>query len=241
MVQPGPNVYDTTTDPPGLVLLLSYRTFSVEDPLETKLNERHGAEYDVVNLVTVFGQMGYEVEVHEDLTWEDTIWTVQEFSTSERLRKVGCAIVVVSSHGGKEISSFATSDGKDVSVRHIHESFIKDQSREVRQMAKIFFFQFCRGDINPIRYMDAACHAPENIMSFFSTSDGFVAYRDPASGSIFLSVVCEVLAERAYKDDLDSLFREVQRRYKERGLGATPEKQDLGFMKKFYFNPRPRK
>ena len=224
-------MYDTTTDPPGIVLILSYRTFSDED-----YQERAGAECDVVNLVSVFEQMGYQTEVHHDLTWEETLWTVQEFSTSERLRKVGCSIVVVSSHGGKEKSSFATSDGKDVSVRHIHESFIKEQRKEVKQMAKIFFFQFCRGDIFPMWDTDSANHPPENTINFFSTSDGFVAYRDPMRGSIFLSVWCEVLAERAYRDNLDDLFRKVQQRYK-RKVGTTPEKQDLGFMKKFYFNP----
>lgn len=236
IVQPSDGVYDTTTGPPGIVLILSYRTFSDEE-----LQERIGAECDVVNLVSVFGQMGYETEVHHNLTWEDTLWTVQEFSTSERLRKVGCAIVVVSSHGGRENCCFSTADGKDVSVRYIHESFITDQSKEVRQMAKIFLFQFCRGEIRPAWHMDSANQPPENIMSFFSTSEGFVAYRNPNQGSIFLSVWCEVLAEKAYKDDLDELFREVQQRYKKRGWGATPEKQDLNFMKKFFFNPRARK
>ncbi|KAG0729701.1 Caspase-7 [Chionoecetes opilio] len=238
-VHPGAyNVYDTTTEPPGRVLLLSYRTF----PEATGATMREGAEHDVANLVSVFEQMGYEIVVREDLTWKDTVWEIQDFSKSKRLKEVGCAIVVVSSHGGNEVSSFLTYDGKDVSVKYLHEVFIKNQSKEVKQMPKIFFFQFCRGNVEPIAHVQTdsvSDHPPENIMSFFSTTDGFVAFRHPLSGSIFLTVVCEVLAERACEDNLDDLFREVQQRYKREGLGATPEKQDLGFRKKFYFNPRP--
>ncbi|KAK8384928.1 hypothetical protein O3P69_014475 [Scylla paramamosain] len=237
LVQPGPDVYDTTTDPPGLVLLLNYITFSVED-----IKDRQGAEYDTIKIKSVFQQMGYEVESYMDLTWEDTIWRIKEFSSSEHLKNVGCAIVVVSSHGGHDSSSFTTSDGQDISVSYLHQSFIKNRSREVREMAKIFIFQFCRGEVYPVRETDNSMDfSPKNIVSFYSTSDGFVAYRDPHSGSPFLSVMCEVLAERAFKDNLDDLFREVQRRYKVRGMGTTPEKQDLDFCKKFYFNPRLRK
>ena len=234
-VKPSSDVYDTTTDPPGLVLLLVYKKFSNE-----KHSERNGAEYDAANLTSVFEQMGYKVEPYMDLKWDETIWRIDEFSTSERLKKVGCSIVVVSSHGGSEASSFITSDGKDISVNHLHQRFIENQSKEVIQMAKLFFFQFCRGEIIPKREMDKVCHAPENIISFFSTSDGFVSYRHSEKGSFFLSVVCEVLAERAYEDDLDDLFRKVQKRYKSERLGTTPEKQDFNFIKKFYFNPQAR-
>ncbi|XP_045124086.1 caspase-9-like isoform X2 [Portunus trituberculatus] len=236
VVPPGPDVYDTTTDPPGLVLLLNYITFSGSD-----IKDRQGAEYDTINIKSVFKQMGYEVEAYEDLTWKDTMLRIKEFSTSGRLNKAGCAVVVVSSHGGTDPSSFLTSDGEQVSVSHLHQSF-KDYGKDIRQMAKIFFLQFCRGDVLPVRETDYSLdRSPKNIISFYSTSDGFVAYRDPRRGSIFLSVVCEVLAERAYKNNLDDLYRQVQRRYVDRGLGTTPEMQNLGFSKKFYFNPRPRK
>ncbi|MPC71206.1 hypothetical protein E2C01_065478 [Portunus trituberculatus] len=116
--------------------------------------------------------MGYEVEAYEDLTWKDTMSRIKEFSTSERLKKTGCAVVVVSSHGGTDPSSFLTSDGEEVSVSHLHRSFIKDQSKE---------------------------------------------------------------------DDHVVLFREVQNRYQEKGMGTTPEIQNLGFSKTFYFHPRPSK
>ncbi|XP_050713856.1 caspase-1-like isoform X1 [Eriocheir sinensis] len=240
LVQPSHDIYDTTTDPPGLVLLLNYRKFS-----EVTHPEREGAEYDTINLVSVFEQMGYEVESHENKTWEETIWCLKEFSESERLKKVGCAIVVVSSHGGNEKRSFSTSDCQDVSVDYIRNLFIENQCREVREMAKLFFFQFCRGDFSPEYHVELQMDnlrraAPENIISFFSASDGFVSYRAPLRGSKFLLVLCEVLAENAHEECLDELFREVQRRYSMDELRATPEKQDLNFMKKFYFNPRPR-
>lgn len=241
LVQPSRDVYDTTTNPPGLVLLLNYRTFSEGPHLD-----REGAEYDTINLISVFEQMGYDIESHLDKTWDETIWCLKEFSKLERLKKVGCAIVIVSSHGGNANRSFFTSDCRDVSVDYIHKLFIEDQCREVREMAKLFFFQFCRGEFSPEYHeeyqMDCmGRRAPENIISFFSTSDGFVSYRATLQGSIFLLVMCEVLAENAHNKCLDELFREVQRRYSNNKWRATPEKQDLNFMKKFYFNPRPKK
>ncbi|KAK8384666.1 hypothetical protein O3P69_014322 [Scylla paramamosain] len=99
--------------------------------------------------------------------------------------------------------------------------------------------KFCRGKIRPIIEENGMDHVSDDIISFYSTSDGFVVYEEPQSGSVFLSVVCE--AERACEDSLDDLFRQVQRRYRLEWLGTTPEKQDLGFSKKLNFNSRLRK
>lgn len=238
MAPPSEDVYDTTTEPPGEVLLLSYDRFCDDD------RRNDGSLSDVQNLTRLFTQMGYGLQTHWNLSKGDTIRTVKSFSANKRLKEAGCVIVVVLSHG-RDRRTFYTSDGSPLRVDSVRDFFLEEACPLMKGKPKIFLFQMCRGEDEPTEFetdsIDAVREPPRNMMVIYSTTEGFVSIRHKDSGSPFVNAFCEVLAEEAWHLSLDELLRKIQKRYNTEGFGAVIDKQDFHFMRRFYFNPRGRR
>ncbi|XP_071541771.1 caspase-3-like isoform X2 [Panulirus ornatus] len=229
---PDQNVYDTTYDPRGLVLILNYREFKDRPDLLRK-----GSQYDVINLQNLFCQMGYETQIHWDLTEDQTLNTVSAFKNQERLQYTGCAIIVVMSHGIAR-QTFHTSDMQCITVEKILSMFLNSECVYLKGKPKIFLFNFCRGtDIAHVQ-TDAVRETPKDILCIYSAPEGFVSYRYEEKGTPFIISWCQVLSENAHNMSLDDLLRKFKKVYSSVGHGITPDIQDLNFAKVFYFNPR---
>ncbi|XP_042858386.1 caspase-3-like isoform X2 [Penaeus japonicus] len=237
LVPPSEDVYDTTTEPPGEVLILSYDRFGKDDL------RNNGSLSDVETLTGLFAQMGYGLQTHWNLSKRDTIGALRSFSADKRLEKAGSVVVVVLSHG-KDRQTFYTSDGNLLRVGQVRDFFLEESCPQMKGKPKIFLFQMCRGEDEPTECetdsVDAPREPPRNMIVIYSTTEGFVSFRNVDSGSPFVNVFCEVLAEEAWHLSLDELLRKVQVRYNTEGFGAVIDKQDFHFMRRFYFNPRPR-
>ncbi|XP_063612579.1 caspase Dronc-like isoform X1 [Penaeus indicus] len=237
MTPPSEDVYDTTTEPPGEVLILSYDKFCEDDM------RNDGSLSDVKNLTHLFTQMGYGLQTEWNLSKADTIRTIKAFSADKRLEKAGCAIVVVLSHG-KDRQTFYTSNGSLMRVDSVRDFFLEEACPLMKGKPKIFLFQMCRGEDEPTEVetdsIDAVREPPRNMMVIYSTTEGFISVRHMDFGSPFVNAFCEVLAEEAWHLSLDELLRKIQKRYNKEGFGAVIDKQDFHFMKRFYFNPRGR-
>ncbi|XP_042241197.1 uncharacterized protein LOC121878846 isoform X2 [Homarus americanus] len=229
VMSPAPDVYDTTTIPRGLVLILNYNNF------EGRPNQkRNGSTQDVKNLLNLCDQMGYLTEVHTNLTKERTIQIVESFSRQDRLNDVGCAIVTIMSHGFSR-HTFLASDMQHIEVPQIQNYFLENVCPALKNKPKIFLLNFCRGDDTPAIYdSDSIREQPRNMLCIYSTTENFRSYRDTERGCPFIFNLCEVIADHAYEMDLDDLIRKFQKVYHS---SSTPEVQNLGFHKKFYFNP----
>ncbi|XP_037782364.1 caspase Dronc-like [Penaeus monodon] len=236
-VPPGEDVYDTTTEPPGEVLILSYDKFCDDD------RRNDGSLSDVKNLTQLFTQMGYGLQAEWNLSRVDTIRTIKAFSANKRLKKAGCVIVIVLSHG-RDRRTFYTSDGRPLRVDSVRDFFLEEACPHMKGKPKIFLFQMCRGEDEPTEVVtdsiDAVREPPRNMMAIYSTTEGFVSVRHKDFGSPFVNAFCEILAKEAWHLSLDELLRKIQKRYNTEGFGAVIDKQDFHFMKRFYFNPRRR-
>lgn len=228
-VPPGPDVYDTTTNPRGVVLILNYNRFHDQPHMV-----REGSHADIENLRNLCSQMGYEEQVYWDLTKGQTITALTRFRNQERLKHVGCAIVAIMSHG-IGTHTFYSSDLMSISVNEVQNLFLDQQCPNLRNKPKIFLFNFCRGlNIPAPMETDAVREPPRNMICLYSTTESFLSYRDKVRGCPFIIALCEVLANHAHEMDLDNLIRVFQSKYLS---NATPEIQNLGFYKRFFFNP----
>ncbi|XP_037783305.1 uncharacterized protein LOC119579510 isoform X1 [Penaeus monodon] len=228
-VPPGPDVYDTTATPRGLVLILNYNRFHNQPHMT-----REGSHADIANLKNLCSQMGYEELVHCDLTKRQTIAALTRFRNQERLKSVGCALVAIMSHG-IGTHTFYSSDMESISVNEVQNLFLDQQCPNLRNKPKIFLFNFCRGiNIPAPMETDAVREPPRNMICLYSTTESFLSYRDKVRGCPFIIAICEVLANHAHEMDLDNLIRVFQGKYL---ANATPEIQNLGFYKRFFFNP----
>lgn len=230
---PDQNMYDTTSDPRGLVLILNYQQFKERPDLLRK-----GSQYDVINLQNLFCQMGYETQIHWDLTEDQTLNTVYTFRNQERLQYIGCAIIVVMSHGIAR-QTFHTSDMQCITVDKILSMFLNSECMYLKGKPKIFLFNFCRGtDIPQTVQTDAVRETPRDILCIYSAPEGFLSYRYEETGTPFIISLCQVLSENAHNMSLDDLLRKFKQVYSSAEHGSTPDIQDLNFAKVFYFNPR---
>ncbi|XP_071544010.1 uncharacterized protein [Panulirus ornatus] len=228
-VPPSPDVYDTTTTPRGLVLILNYNQFYGHSEMQ-----REGSNLDVLNLQNLCSQMGYETQVHINLTRGQTLAAVNNFRNEERLGNVGCAIVTIMSHG-VDRHTFKTSDLREVTVLEIQSLFLNHECPPLKGKPKIFLLNFCRGSEIPATYeTDAVKEQPKDMICIYSTTENFLSYRDSQRGCPFITTLCDVIGNHAHEMDLDSLIRKFQLKYLPK---TTPEVQNLGFRKKFYFNP----
>ncbi|XP_066976515.1 caspase-10-like isoform X2 [Macrobrachium rosenbergii] len=228
------DTYKITSTPRGLVLILNYQRFQNRRELL-----REGSQFDVINLMNIFSQMGYEPQVYWDLTEDQTISTLDSFRNQRRLKDVDCAIVFVMSHGVAR-QTFHTSDMQCVTVDKVQSMFLDSECPFLVGKPKLFFYNFCRGIDEPqlTPQSDAVRETPRDMMNVFSTPEGFRSYRYAEAGTPFVMALCRVLSENACDDDLDDLLRKFKKAYSTSNHGTTPDIQDLNFAKKFYFNPR---
>ncbi|KAK7080475.1 hypothetical protein SK128_005728 [Halocaridina rubra] len=237
IAQPVPvnsDTYDTTTDPRGIILILNYQKFQGRIDLQ-----REGSQFDVINLMSLFGQMGYETQVHWDLTEDQTLSIIAAFREQERMRNAGCSVVFIMSHGIAR-QTFHTSDMQCVTVDKVKSMFLDGECPYLKGKPKLFFFNFCRGADEPQMTVqsDAVLEVPRDMLFIFSAPEGFRSYRHAERGTPFVLSLCQVLSENAHDHSLDDLLRKFKKTYSTTNYGTTPDIQDLNFAKKFYFNPR---
>ncbi|XP_068229224.1 uncharacterized protein [Palaemon carinicauda] len=226
--------YKMTSTPRGIVLIFNYQRFRDRPDLL-----REGSQFDVINLMNVFSQMGYEPQVYWDLTEDQTMSTLDSFRTQHRLKDIDCAIIFVMSHGVAR-QTFHTSDMQCITVDRIQTMFLDTECPFLKGKPKLFFYNFCRGIDEPqlTAQSDAVRETPRDMLNVFSAPEGFRSYRYAEAGTPFVMAFSLVLSESACDDDLDTLLRKFKRVYSSSNHGTTPDIQDLNFAKKFYFNPR---
>lgn len=230
---PSETVYRNLSTPRGLVLIFNYY-FTGQG-----IDERTGAARDSFNLKTLFHQMGYVVYLYEDKNKSETEEILKKQQDNQFLRRFDSLIVFVLSHG-KDYLHFACREGEFMSLDEVRYCFTDSNCPTLSGKPKLFFANYCRGkQIEPrMQQYDSLSvqqMAPKDMMTMYACIENFRAPRDLQRGTIFVQVLCEVLAAHAHCLEMRDLVIKINNLTKERG-GATPEYQLYDF-KKFFFNP----
>ncbi|XP_042206432.1 caspase Dronc-like [Homarus americanus] len=234
----GPDVYKMNTDPRGYVCILSYCSFKDRPDLDLE-----GSRSDVNNLASVFGKMGYTGHAHFSLTAAQTKQVLTKVRDMEVLDHVGCAVFIISSHGiGNE--KFLTNDMKRLATEWVCDLFKDSECPRLKNKPKLFIFDFCRSHYKEQLYRQASAvkctrvkEPLQDIMCIYSNSGGFMSHTFNKNGTPFTRALCRTLVQHAHNKELGELYREFLVEYTKMVPATEPQLRNLGFTKKFYFNP----
>ncbi|XP_029023991.1 caspase-3-like isoform X1 [Betta splendens] len=167
------------------------------------LTRRPGAGRDVKRLHRILSKLGFKVEIHSDLSGEETY----ELFLRESRRPVrDCFLAVLSSHGDEGCVFGA--DGKPVYLSRIFGCF---DNEHMEPKAKVFLIQACRGEavdggVEVDSGGDAAGFSipqyesvPVDTAVMYATVPGYVAFRS-FSGSVFLQTFCALLEKEGNRN-----------------------------------------
>ena len=237
----GPDVYQTSDSSPGYVCVLNYGAFHDRPDLHLG-----GSEADAHNLATVFTKMGYTGHTHFSLTADQTRHELARLRDRQEVRQAACLVFVISSHGTSR-QQFLTSDMQLLHTQWVLDLFKDSQCPHLKDKPKVFLWDLCHG-----RYTDHHIqgHAPpqhgcrldeplRDVVCVHSSSGGFTNYAFTRDGTPFTKALCRTLAHHAHHKDLDELYRAFLAEYRTAAPGVVPTLTNIGFSKRFFFNPRP--
>ncbi|KAK2583366.1 hypothetical protein KPH14_009359 [Odynerus spinipes] len=145
--------YKMRSKPRGLVLIITNIDYNPDYQ-----KPRYSAIYDKANLQKLFEEMGFAVVTHSNLTGQQIMDCVKNFSQREDLQKVHSCFVIVSSHGKKGKENYTEIEGVDyypdqspqkctsVFCSDIIDCFTSEACPYLAGKPKVFIFQLCRGN-----------------------------------------------------------------------------------------------
>ncbi|XP_044731660.1 caspase Dronc-like [Chrysoperla carnea] len=186
------------------------------------------------------------------------------------LSEVDSCFVIVMSHGGEDRSPeetiFWTHDNYKIKASEIIESFSNSNCVLLQDKPKIIIFQVCRGvledralkkhnigNVGDNPQLDKSStnqNLGESVKTIsnksdmlicYTTSPGFVSFRDPDKGAWFIQCFCKIFMNYAYNTEIKKLFdmvtdEVIKKRTKDFAL-QMPYIINVGFRHSFYLNP----
>ena len=232
---------------------------------------RNFSTYDVTDGQKVFENLSYKVVTFDNITAGTFVSSIKRIRSLIEELNSDSFVLIFSSHGDPENVMFA--DGRRMSRERIILEFLTPYCPCLAGKPKLFFFQNCRGDhtfeiannttqpdpnTDSLMQSDAissecarvahniriGTHLPTDIMRFYASTEGSVAYR-LSTGSIFLQSLYEILQDETInRESLNELQSDLVRRvtcYSQATLershktgGQVPEFKS-SLVKKFYF------
>jgi caspase-like apoptosis-related cysteine protease len=184
----------------GLAVIFNHKIFAPK----LGLAERKGTDIDKENLLAVLEELGFNAQVHEDLTYKEFEGVLENISSRMDHSESDCILIVVLTHGEEGILN---SNDHPYKTTKIWDSFTDGQCPSLAGKPKMFFIQACRGenmdhgvtltsrtehDSIPI-----SCNIPNHpdYLVVYSTIEGFYSWRNTTMGSWFIRSLCHHLSE----------------------------------------------
>ncbi|KAM5152997.1 caspase-8-like [Mantella aurantiaca] len=188
----------------------------------TRLENRIGTEKDETSLNEVFSNLGFRVEVKNDLEGNNILETVKSYS-KKNYEQNDCFICCILSHGNTGLV-YGT-DGQGVAIKDLTFCFCKHSCPSLNGKPKLFFIQACQGQQpqNCVPVGSDACNAshdnnvtkgdmipaePDFLLGM-ATVMHCLAFRDPKKGSWYIQSLCKELHENQRGEDILSILTKV--------------------------------
>lgn len=179
----------------GLCLIINNKNF------HNAKDNREGSEIDERSLQELFEELSFTVHVKNDLNADQMRQVAEEFAKKDH-SEFDAFIFIIMSHGGDKDVIYGV-DGRKVQIEDLMCEFKIGRCPTLKKKPKLFFIQTCRGGLEtpelPGDIVDAAfspdstlsrsvCPQEADFLLAFSTAPGYVALRNPQSGSRFVQV-----------------------------------------------------
>lgn len=184
--------------PRGICLILNNIEFLGE-------GKRWGAEFDEEELRTLFTELSFDVEVARDLRY-DQMRNLTAQVAKRNHKNHDAFVLIVMSHGGDNDVIYGVGN-RAVRVEDLISELTQSNCPDLRDKPKMVFIQTCRGSLRErISPNSASADSADSFSALdstlsrgvfpkefhwllaFATTPGYVASRDPSSGSWFIQV-----------------------------------------------------
>ena len=185
-------------DPRGKCVIINNVNFHNKD------YNRPGAEHDEKELVKLFEELHFEVEVRKDLEWDQMRNAAIEYARIDHSNFVAFVMIVMS-HGDNLDKIFGV-DMRTIGVEEMTTEFKAAKCPTLEGKPKLFFINACRGSLQEPEpsYQRGACtdkciladsalprsSCPQeaDFLLAFSSSPGYISYRFREYGALFIQV-----------------------------------------------------
>ena len=202
--------YKVNSYPRGKLVIFNMKEFLPKSGLDRF--PRVGTERDVEELTKLFLELGYLVELYDNLNTSELLKVMSEIShdSYDTLSSFFCAILT---HGEDKI--IYTVDGP-IEIRKLTSMFTKSN---LAGKPKVFIIQACQGS----EYMEGndvidggmgkmkqiSIPIEADFLFAYSTARGFYSWRNSQTGSWFIQTLCKVFREKAHHTDLLRMLTKV--------------------------------
>ncbi|CAG0891170.1 unnamed protein product, partial [Darwinula stevensoni] len=209
----------------GKALVFNHEVFH-ED---TELSRRDGTNQDRERLVHALGNLGFEVIIFNDKTYQHIMEAIDKVA-QENHQQCDCLIVCILSHG--EHGMLYAYD-RAYKPHFLWAPFTADRCPSLAGKPKMFFIQACRGTdvddgVSVTQFTSSHTHTDSileldsyripvqaDFLIAHSTNGvsiaGYYSWRSGANGSWFIQSLCEVLLKYSNEEDLMSMLAEMTR------------------------------
>jgi len=184
------------------------------------LSKRKGSSVDRALIIDAFHQLGFQVEVHQNLTCRDIEGVLEAAGQADHSNAAMIAVVVLS-HGNEGI--FYGYDGA-YPAHKVWQPFTADRCPTLAGKPKLFFIQACQGNrmdkgvevisggqgrtsSDSFASYRTPLHA--DFLLAHSTVAGYYSWRNTASGSWFIQVLGWALMTNGQSHDLLTILAKV--------------------------------
>ncbi|KAF1383408.1 hypothetical protein PFLUV_G00131590 [Perca fluviatilis] len=220
--------YSLSHIPRGLCVVINNENF-----WGTGLKNRGGTQEDAKALHTVFTRLGFEVEVHDDLTAREMRLVLEKLGSRNFLDD-DALVVSVLSHGEK--GCVYGTDEKAVLLQELSKPFTSGRAPTLAGKPKLFFIQACQGN----NYQKGSLPCPPkprqeegerqsrleedagrvegetvpwdaDFLLGMSTVPECKSFRSTATGSIYIQELCRQLMRSAESSEMDDVLTVLTR------------------------------
>ncbi|KAL0280903.1 UNVERIFIED_CONTAM: hypothetical protein PYX00_002060 [Menopon gallinae] len=187
--------------------------------------QRKGSHVDVANLKQAFSNLGFEVTIYDNWTFQEIKKAIHEISQEDH-SDADCLMVAVLTHGMDNGLLYARDSLYP--VESLWFPFTADNCLTLAGKPKIFFVQACRGDkldpgvtlvsrkgsVSETDTGTAAYKIPSysDFLIAYSSMHGFYSWRNPEDGTWFIQSVVEELKKNGSETNFLELLTRVNRR-----------------------------
>ncbi|XP_036114006.1 caspase-1-like [Molossus molossus] len=228
-----------------------------------QLSRRTGADADVRGMKMLLEDLGYTVDVKENLTALDMTAELKAFAARKEHKTSDSTFLVFMSHGiregicGKEHSE-EVSDVLDINT--IFQTLNTWNCPSLKDKPKVIIIQACRGENEGVVWLkdsirgsgsssslapgdleyDAIkkAHIEKDFIAFCSSTPDNISWRHPKRGSLFIIKLIEKLQEHACSCDIEEIFRKVRFSFESPdGRAQMPTAERVTLTRCFYLFP----
>ncbi|XP_038617826.1 caspase-1-like [Tachyglossus aculeatus] len=227
-----------------------------------ELLERVGAELDIKGMKKLLEDLDYNVQIERNLSATEMESTLKLFAQQPEHKFSDSTFLVFMSHGILEGicgTKFKTQDPDVLYYSTIFRIFNNLNCPGLRDKPKIIIVQACRGENEGMALVSDSLgasayssqdledlendaihrtHVEKDLIAFCSSTPDNVSWRDPKTGSLFITQLIKCFQNHAWGCDLESLFMKVQGHFEtpKRKL-QMPTRERATLTKRFFLFP----